>query len=185
VDFIPTTTTVNPGNLNSPVAQYAVFGESALLTTNTLTLTLQALYGSGAGLCGLQILPAPARTPLGVPYAWFGYFGLATNDLADPDLDGSPAWKEFFAGTDPTNAFSSFRVLQSGMTNGHMFLSWLGGTSGYLGKWSVAVSTNLTDWTMITSRTIPRDSSGTNFWTDFAVATGIGTKFYRPCVEHP
>jgi hypothetical protein len=64
VTFVPTTTTSNPGNLNAPVAQYAVFGEPELLTANSVTLTLDTLYGGGAGLCGVQIVgTAPTDPP--------------------------------------------------------------------------------------------------------------------------
>jgi hypothetical protein len=185
VAFARTTTTTNLGDSNNPVAQYALFGDRVLLTNDTVTLTLDTLYGGGAMLGGLQILPPPVRTALGVPYAWFARYGLATNDLADADLDGAAAWQEYYAGTTPTNALSSFRVLQVGITNGHFALSWLGGTNGYAGNWSMAVSTNLTDWTMIASQTIPRSPTGTNYWTDPEVNAASQTKFYRPCVEYP
>lgn len=187
VNFLQTTTTSNPGNVNAPFAQYAVFGESTLLTSDKLTLTLEVLYGSGAGLCGFQILPPPTRTAMGVPYVWFAGYGIATNDLADTDLDGMTAWQEYYAGTIPTNGISRFRVLSAGITNEHFALSWLGGTNGYSGNWSMAVSTNLasTNWTTIASKTIPRDPSGTNFWTDPAIKIGSQTKFYRPCIEYP
>jgi hypothetical protein len=64
VSFIRTTTTANPGNLNAPVAQYAVFGEPNLLTADAITLTLDTLYGGGAGLCGVQIVGVPVDGPV-------------------------------------------------------------------------------------------------------------------------
>ncbi len=63
VSFVRTTTDSNPGNLNAPVAQYAVFGEPELLTANSVTLTLDTLYGGGAGLCGVQIIGTAANEP--------------------------------------------------------------------------------------------------------------------------
>lgn len=63
VSFVRTTTNSNPGNLNAPVAQYAVFGDPSLLTANSLTLTLDTLHGGGAALCGFQIVGVSADEP--------------------------------------------------------------------------------------------------------------------------
>ena len=63
VAFAQTTVTSNPGNVNAPVAQYAVFGETTLLTNNTLTLTQDTLYGGGSALCGFQIVGVAATEP--------------------------------------------------------------------------------------------------------------------------
>jgi hypothetical protein len=63
VSFVRSTTTSNPGNLNAPGAQYAVFGEPELLTANSLTLTLDTLYGGGSGLCGFQIVGISSDEP--------------------------------------------------------------------------------------------------------------------------
>ena len=64
VTFFRTTTTSNPGNINAPVAQYAVFGEPTLLTANSVTLTVDTLFGGGAGLCGVQIVGLSVDDPL-------------------------------------------------------------------------------------------------------------------------
>lgn len=58
--FARTTQTTDLGATNNPIAQYAVFGDSVLLTSDTLTLTLDALYNGGAGLCGFQVVGASA-----------------------------------------------------------------------------------------------------------------------------
>jgi hypothetical protein len=63
VSLVRSTTTSNPGNLNAPVAQYAVFGEPELLTANSLTLTLDTLYGGGSGLCGVQFVGVASNEP--------------------------------------------------------------------------------------------------------------------------
>lgn len=63
VSFVRTTNSSNPGNQNAPVAQYAVFGEPDLLTANSVTLTLDTLYGGGSGLCGVQIVGVPVDGP--------------------------------------------------------------------------------------------------------------------------
>jgi autotransporter-associated beta strand protein len=60
-NFVQTTQTTDLGATNNPIAQYAVFGDSILLTSDTLTLTLDTLYNGGAGLCGVQIVGASAN----------------------------------------------------------------------------------------------------------------------------
>jgi hypothetical protein len=62
--------------------------------------------------------------------------------------------------------------------------SWLGGTNGYPGNWSMSVSTNLAAWSIIASNAIPRDPTGTNFWTDAEPTISRPLRFYRPCVEY-
>lgn len=58
VTFVQTTQTVDQGAGNEPVAQYAVFGNSVLLTNDTITVAVHSLYANGAGLCGFQIVGA-------------------------------------------------------------------------------------------------------------------------------
>jgi len=36
---------------------------------------------------------------------------FASAELADPDGDGIPNWQEYYAGTDPNNSNSAFRVM--------------------------------------------------------------------------
>jgi len=49
-------------------------------------------------------------TAHGVPYSWFDSHGItnnyATAENLDIDNDGMINWKEYYAGTDPTNAAS-------------------------------------------------------------------------------
>ena len=62
----------------------------------------------------------------GVPDWWFVQYDLATNQAAadaDSDVDGHPNWKEYYAGTVPTNALSVLRVDDlSPMSNGRLRL---------------------------------------------------------------
>ena len=62
-----------------------------------------------------------------VPEQWMLQFGLsnyAADASLDPDADGMPTWKEYIAGTIPTNAASLFRIeLDTGPDAGHM-ISW-------------------------------------------------------------
>lgn len=66
--LVQTTTTSDLGSGNAPVAQYAVFGsEQAPLTADSVTFTLNALYGGGAGIGGAQLVsavPEPAALAL-------------------------------------------------------------------------------------------------------------------------
>jgi hypothetical protein len=58
--LVQTTTTTDLGSGNAPVAQYAVFGSpSSPLTADSVTFTLDTLYGGGSGLGGVQIVAVP------------------------------------------------------------------------------------------------------------------------------
>lgn len=46
----------------------------------------------------------------GTPHAWLGGYGLGTDDSLDDDGDGIATWKEFIAGTDPTDASSGLKL---------------------------------------------------------------------------
>ena len=64
------------------------------------------------------IRPAVAgQAPHGTPLAWLAQHGLATNETGElyDEGDGVPAWQEYVADTDPTNANSCFRI--RGATN--------------------------------------------------------------------
>lgn len=54
--FSRTTQTSNLGGGNNPTAQYAVFGDPTLLTSDVRTFTIDTLIGGGSGLCGFQII---------------------------------------------------------------------------------------------------------------------------------
>jgi hypothetical protein len=60
----------------------------------------------------------------------------------------------------------------------------LGGTNGFSGNWSMCVSSNLTNWSVLTSKTIPCSPSGTNIWVHTNGISTANTLFYPPCVEY-
>ena len=103
----------------------------------------------------LTVLPAPeSETANGTPYAWLDtyYTGLVSAadylaaESADSDGDLMPTWKEYIAGTIPTNAASVLAVNTAGVAVSNAVVSWQSVT----GKcYSVISSTNLSSsgWT--------------------------------------
>ena len=184
VPLMQTLVTTNPGSGNHPVAQYAVFGAPNLLTSDSVTISLRALSGGSAILGGFQVRSAGQVTAQGVPHGWFEAFGIPINELSDNDLDGVPAWQEFYHGTNPTNSQSLLRITNVSRAGQDMQISWLGGNTGWQGKWSMSVSSNLRDWTVLTSKTIPRSASGTSVWVHPNAIGSAPRLFYRPVIEY-
>jgi hypothetical protein len=120
-----------------------------------------------------------------VPYGWFEAFGIPINDLADNDLDGVPAWQEFYHGTNPTHSQSFLKITAASRAGQDFQISWLGGNTGWQGNWSMSVSSNLTNWTVLTSKTIPRSPSGTIVWVHTNALSLAPKLFYRPFIEYP
>ena len=52
------------------------------------------------------------QAPHGTPHAWLAQHGLSTDETGElfDEGDGVPAWQEYVADTDPTNAASRFRI---------------------------------------------------------------------------
>lgn len=75
VSFVQTLQTTDLGDGNNPTAQYAVFGSYASpLTADSITFTLDTLYGGGAAIGGLQIVAVPE--PASFSLALMGGLGL-------------------------------------------------------------------------------------------------------------
>ena len=51
-----------------------------------------------------------AVTAKGTPLWWLTDHGLGTDDLSDSDNDGIPTWKEYIAGTNPSDNDSAFKA---------------------------------------------------------------------------
>ena len=121
-------------------------------------------------------------TTSGVPEWWLAQFGWTTDfaaaALADADGDGQPAWQEFLAGTDPTDAASVFRaaaeVLPAG---GGVRITW----SSVAGKsYRIERAADLTGpWTVVASGLVaaPPRNTHTEPW------PALGRAFYRVAVE--
>ena len=117
----------------------------------------------------------------GVPIAWLTAHELTNglpDDIAmdDQDHDGAPAWKEFFAGTDPNDAASVFAIVDHGTIDGSNYIVWLGGTNGSTCPFVVMGSTNLLSGWNVMDGNVTRSSSGTNTWSDDGATSNV---FYR------
>jgi formylglycine-generating enzyme required for sulfatase activity len=181
------TVTTDTGT-NYPSANYAVWTN---LTASSFAVIF-TLTGGGInnGPHGMQIImhagapPSTNTTPHGVPYSWLSIYGITSNqaqaETNDPDGDGMPTWKEYYAGTDPNVKGSVFRVLA---VSTNRSFTWYGTTnSGVTNSFKVYRSTNLLSgsWQLVGSN-ITRSATGTNAWTDGSPPASPSI-FYRPAV---
>jgi autotransporter-associated beta strand protein len=111
-------------------------------------------------------------TSHGTPTTWLEAYGLVSTthenaDTNDVDGDGMTAYKEYRAGTDPTNSNSVFRILS---ISADFKISWLGGTNLDNPDFIILRSTNLwspNPWNL-PPVAFPRTNGtgGSNVWTD-------------------
>ena len=104
----------------------------------------------------------------GVSIPWLVHHNLTNGfdveAMSDRDLDGEPAWREYFAGTDPDNGGSLFRIVDQGVAGGSNYVAWLGGTNGSPLPFTVYMMTNLlAEWELVDGL-VERSGSGTNVW---------------------
>jgi hypothetical protein len=115
---------------------------------------------------------APNVSIHATPDWWLAAHGLTNkafnlSALDDDDHDGLDNWQEYQAGTDPTNAFSSFQIIGQGQDHGSNYVLWTGGGCTDLPPFSILRRTNIwqTSWDLAES--IPRSPvSLTNIWYD-------------------
>lgn len=108
---------------------------------------------------GVWVLAPAAQPPEIVSDEWkVSFFGSVSNVLAasnaDPDGDGVPNWKEFLAGTNPTNALSRLQLMNSQWSTNAgppgLVLRWLSAPGKlYVVECSPAV--NAGNWNVIAS----------------------------------
>ncbi len=141
--------------------------------TGTVALAYDATDGWNDSEYGiLSLTVAPSSTLHGVPVPWLiatiGY----TNDYnraeqEDPDEDGQATWQEYFAGTDPLDGRSVFRITDFTPHPGSNYLLWYATTnSGVFSPFTVERAFALDEnWVPVVSN-IPRSASGWNEWWD-------------------
>ena len=112
------------------------------------------------------------------PEWWLAHYGLSTDDAGAlyEDGDGMPAWKEYLADTDPTNALSVLRVTNIVFESNNVCVGWSGGQQvwQYLERAANLLDTG-TIWTILWSNP-PPNATATNF-TDSSATNAA--QFYR------
>ena len=97
----------------------------------------------------IDILTAEHFVVNGVPKAWLTSYGLPTTDpaaLLDSDEDGQLNWQEYYAGTNPLNADSVFKITQVQTFGMQLLVHW----QAVAGKtYTIEYKADLTDsdWT--------------------------------------
>lgn len=210
VDYLTTTgtVTITAGQLSGSIVVPVVKGP-APNGTRDFSLELrrqylpqdlpndQGLYNSAAHATGQgTILESSASyTAHGTPTLWLDAYGVVAGDYeaadaTDSDNDGMANWQEYWAGTNPTNTASVFKVTSiSGTTN--FTLTWIGSTNDItppMPPWRIYRTTNMLGdpnivWTNLPSASIARDThilDSTHYrWTDPA-GTSYGQRvFYK------
>ncbi|MDB6056191.1 MAG: hypothetical protein JWO95_35 [Verrucomicrobiales bacterium] len=103
------------------------------------------------------VMSTAATSPSSTSDEWkTAFFGSVTNGLAadnaDADGDGVPNWKEFLAGTNPTNAASCLQFTSAVSGSGSTTLTWLSAPAKNYAI-EAASSINATTWTTLGSVT--------------------------------
>jgi hypothetical protein len=111
---------------------------------------------------------------------------LADNGGIDANYDegdGIPAWKEFWAQTDPNDPNSSFKVIDQSSADGSNTVVWTG--KSLTGNFLMRRTDDLIGGTWgVVDVGIPNnpDDSGTNTWSE-ADPGGVAPSFYRPGID--
>jgi hypothetical protein len=125
--------------------------------------------------------------PHGTPVPWlitYGYGTPATSnawalaELADPDGDGMPNWKEYWANTIPTNAASKFAISSLvRQPDGRFRVTFSTSTNR---TYRVDASTDLLNWQIVEDN-IPGVNQDVTI-VDTRFLTNITTIYYRAVV---
>lgn len=153
--------------------------------TNTAPLTNGNFAFSFVTLKGLPVsLPNQDINTNGIPDDWEQrYFGSATGAVAtaDADEDGLSNLKEYWLGTNPRSAASTFRIDAISRFGEGQGVTWssIGGK-----RYQVSVATNLTDPTPFQPLTIITDSNyagtgSSQICIDTNLPAGVAQRFYR------
>ena len=140
---------------------------------------------SGIPVTGaVEAVFVPDLASQGTPLWWLVEQGFtnefAIAELADPDDDGCPTWKEYLAGTTPTNAASllQFEVVDSATAENGLVIRWQSASNR---TYRIMKGSNLrVDFTNQLATNIPA-SPPVNVYTD--TVDGIRLQFYRIDLE--
>src|SRR5262249_2608133 len=118
--------------------------------------------------------------------AWLQQYGLPIDgsaDFLDPDHDGLNNWQEWEAGTNPTNASSTFKITSATRTNNPpgFVVTW---KSQNTRMYYLQRSGNLAQQAFFTIQSSIAGQSNTTSYTDTS-AIGPGPFFYRVGVGPP
>jgi len=163
---------IDDGNVQlNPVAEFATSYPGMV----DVTLTgASSLTGSAASNYELSLQGAPTTqaeiveliTTRGVPITYYLDVGLQPGpgqswddiDELDSDGDGIVNWKEYIAGTDPTDPESYLHITLAQVAPFHRTrLEWIGGTRGPTAPYIIESTLSITDpdWTL--EATVPRE----------------------------
>jgi len=123
----------------------------------------------------------PALAPLGTPELWLVQHGLtgdvfAVEEVLDTDGDGSSAWQEFIADTDPTNARSVLRITDLELPGpGPLHLRWQGGVQAWQYVESRRTLGTGGPWKVLFTNVPPTDTNGVFG----VVGPNVSPRFYR------
>jgi parallel beta-helix repeat protein len=154
-------------------------GNNSYVTTTTDLDGNQRISGGTVDIGAYEYQNPPSI----ISYAWLEEYGLATDgsaDNADPDGDGMNNWREWIAGTNPTNAASVLKMLTVSNAVPGLSVTWesVSGITYYLQR-AGNVSAQPA-FTSIQSNIVGQ--AGTTTVTD-TNATGPGPWFYRVGVQ--
>jgi hypothetical protein len=146
---------------------YNFIGWSGDITGNTNSNPATIIFGNAPATATAHFYADTATN--GVPLSWLSTHSLTNRDadsesLLDRDGDGLAAWQEFYAGTDPNNPESTFRIIGSQQRNGTNYITWIAGTNGSIRPFRVFGAKHPDDtWNLIDGN-VERAPGGTNTW---------------------
>ena len=176
--------TNDPLFVNPPGGDFQLSSNSPCINSgnNAYVTTTNDLDGNPRIVGGTVDIGAyEYQTPASVlSYAWAQQYGLPTDgsaDLVDTDGDGLNNWREWVAGTDPTNAASVLQLASPSNSVSGITVTW---QSVNTRTYYLQSSTNLPTFTSIASNLVGQ--AGTTSFTD-TTATNDGPYFYRVGVQ--
>ena len=186
-DLSATLTTLLQSNVYSPENWNALLTAKAEGDTGIQAATDPAgvTAAKDAALAAMDAVPRFV-TALGTPVAWYQLRDITPqgaedwDDVDHLDFDGDTVlnWREYLAGTDPSDPLSLLKIVEVRNETGEPpYLEWIGGTSGPSEPYIVQSTVNLLspDWQLVGTRV---RVDGVNDWTGDQVLPGL-VRFFR------